>query len=638
MRRAKKARPAPKVSPPMYRTSLLGSLVLVAALTACGDDSGAPTTTSGAGGSGGESGAGGDPSGTTTTTSASTSSTTQTATSAGGGGSGGETGTGGAGGQPGTGGAGGEAGTGGSGGETGTGGAGGQPGTGGAGGTGGAPACGSPAECAAEWEQNASDHYDELVGGNVGDLADFLFAVPKGGDLHNHLTGAVYAETFLDWARSEGGWCIDANNKAIQSGSCSGANDPVPPPNDPFFDQIVRAWSMKDFVPGAETGHDHFFATFGKFGSLAGLHRNENLADIATRAASENQVYVETMFNLGKNIGELTDDNWSGTLNADDLQEAYDLALNDSQFDTELQKDINVVNTARTQYRTELGCSGGNQPAACDVGMRFIAQVSRTGARATIFGQLISAFEMAAQTPWIVGVNLSSPEDDSTSINAYALHMQMLDFLYERYAETGMSPLHITLHAGELTADYAPPAALLFHIRDAVLIGHAERIGHGLDILGENNAADTLQQMRDRNVLVETCLSSNTQILDVDGANHPLAAYIENEVPVALGTDDQGVSRSSMAGEYLRAALDQEVSYRQLKRMARDSLEHAFLPGDSLWDSIADVEAVGDCAPTDSMGLGQTPNDACADFLAESERAQAQWELERRFRVFESQQ
>ena len=50
------------------------------------------------------------------------------------------------------------------------------------------------------------------------------------------------------------------------------------------------------------------------------------------------------------------------------------------------------------------------------------------------------------------------------------------------------------------------------------------------------------------------------QILQVSGTNHPLAAYIAAGVPVALATDDQGVSRSSMAGEYMRAALDQHLA------------------------------------------------------------------------------
>src|SRR5262249_41067910 len=54
-----------------------------------------------------------------------------------------------------------------------------------------APCDGSRIDCAAKWEQNASDKFDGVVG-NPTDLAAFAKAMPKGGDLHQHLTGAVY--------------------------------------------------------------------------------------------------------------------------------------------------------------------------------------------------------------------------------------------------------------------------------------------------------------------------------------------------------------------------------------------------------------------------------------------------------------
>src|ERR1044071_4584421 len=60
----------------------------------------------------------------------------------------------------------------------------------------------TPANCAAQGEQATSDTYDGLLGDPTG-LAAFLKNVPKGGDLHNHLSGAVYAETVLGWASED---------------------------------------------------------------------------------------------------------------------------------------------------------------------------------------------------------------------------------------------------------------------------------------------------------------------------------------------------------------------------------------------------------------------------------------------------
>src|SRR6185369_1566948 len=111
------------------------------------------------------------------------------------------------------------------------------------------------------------------------------------------------------------------------------------------------------------------------------------------------------------------------------------------------------------------------------------------------------------------------------ALSNYDLHMAMLDFLHTQYTASGTSPLHVTLHAGELTPAFLPAGSTdnTFHIRHAVETGHAERIGHGLDVLSETNSAGLLTEMHDQNVLVEVCLSSNDQILQVSGAAHPLA-------------------------------------------------------------------------------------------------------------------
>lgn len=498
--------------------------------------------------------------------------------------------------------------------------------------------CGTPTECATLWEQRASDRFDAVLGDPTA-LTEFLRAVPKGGDLHNHLTGAVYAETYLGWAKTDGDCVNPTTFSVVFANQCSASNQPVPTSGS-FYDSIVRAWSMQDFVPGAQTGHDHFFATFGKYGAVAGAHRDDTLADIMTRAADENQVYIETMFNLGKNVGTLAASVWSGPLTAADLPAFYDALVANPGFAAAVANDAAVVRSAEAGSKATLGCDDLSPAPGCEVGVRFIAQVSRTGALDQLFGQLVSAYEMAKAAPQIVGANLSSPEDDTTSINNYDLHMAMLDFLHTKYTATATSPLHLTLHAGELVPAYLPPnsTANTFHIRHAVETGHAERIGHGIDIMSETDPSGLMDMMRDRKVLVEVCLSSNDQILEVRGTDHPLAQYLAHGVPVALATDDQGVSRSSMAGEYKRAALDQHLGYRQLKTIARTSLEHAFLPGPSVWTSLAQGQPVADCAPTATMGIGDPPNPACEAFLAASERARFQWELERRFLAFESQQ
>ncbi len=104
-------------------------------------------------------------------------------------------------------------------------------------------------------------------------------------------------------------------------------------------------------------------------------------------------------------------------------------------------------------------------------------------------------------------------------------------------------------------------------------------------------------------------------------------------VPVALATDDEGVSRSDMTHEYLRGVEDQNLSYTDLKRMARTSLEHAFVSGGSLWSDGKSFAPVKECYG--AIQHGAAPSPACQKFLDSSEKARLQLKLEQQFREFE---
>ncbi len=150
----------------------------------------------------------------------------------------------------------------------------------------------------------------------------------------------------------------------------------------------------------------------------------------------------------------------------------------------------------------------------------------------------------------------------------------------------------------------------------------------------ETNADALLREMAEGHVMVEINLSSNEAILGVKGAEHPFPIYLAAKVPVALSTDDEGVSRIDLTHEYVRAALDYNLTYDNLKKLARTGMEHDFLPGESLWARPDDFTAPAKACQGQMLG-GDTPAAACKSFLAGSEKAAAQWELERRFLAFE---
>jgi adenosine deaminase len=208
--------------------------------------------------------------------------------------------------------------------------------------------------------------------------------------------------------------------------------------------------------------------------------------------------------------------------------------------------------------------------------------------------------------------------------------MRIVGFMHTLYPK-----VHITLHAGELAPGLVPYEGLCCHIRLAVEQAHAERIGHGVDVMYEDRPDDLLREMAAKHVMVEINLTSNDVILGVAGKDHPLPIYRKFGVPVALSTDDEGVSRINLTHEYVRAVETYGLRYADLKKMVRESIEHAFLPGDSLWSAPEGFGREVSACAADEAGV-EKPSSRCAAFLAASEKAREQWELERRFRDFEA--
>jgi adenosine deaminase len=265
----------------------------------------------------------------------------------------------------------------------------------------------------------------------------------------------------------------------------------------------------------------------------------------------------------------------------------------------------------------------------CKITFRYLYQILRGFPKEQVFAQTLLGFETASADSRFVGINFVMPEDGTISMADYGVQMKFVGFLHGLYPK-----VHISLHAGELAPGLVPPEGLCCHIRLAVEDAYAERIGHGVDVMHEDRPIELLKEMAAKHVMVEINLTSNDGILGVAGKDHPFPVFRKYHVPVALSTDDEGVSRINLTHEYVRAAETYALSYVDLKQLVRTGIEHTFLPGASLWrEPDAFTRAVAGCAQ-DSPGTAK-PSAACTAFLKSSEKAQQQWELERRFREFE---
>jgi len=464
-------------------------------------------------------------------------------------------------------------------------------------------------------------------------LRVFLQRFPKGGDIHTHLSGAVYAERYLDWAMADG-YCVDAKTVQVVAPKDCGKTSTTFPAADllqsahkSVYQALIDRWSLRNLAFAGRPGHDQFFDAFAGFDLLASAPNRggDMLADVANRAAAQVITYLELLHtSQGAPVKAMALAlRWNG-----DLAEMRRQLLNNG-LATLVGEGSHALTQMEAQKALILGCvSNANQPA-CQVIIRYQQQTNRTQAPAQVFAQLVYAFELATADPRVVGVNLVAPEDDPVALRDYGLHMAMIKFLRPLYPR-----VKVSLHAGELALGLVPPERLRSHIRQAVEVAGAERIGHGVAIAYEDDALRLLQTMRQRRTLVEICLTSNETILNVRGSAHPFSLYRSHGVPVTLASDDEGVSRIDLTHEYQLALQRYRLRYADLKHLARNSLEYSFLAGPSLWQGNAFKRMASSCA-SDRLGA-RSPSRGCAAFLAASDRAQAQWRLEAEFAAFEA--
>lgn len=455
--------------------------------------------------------------------------------------------------------------------------------------------------------------------------------MPKGGDIHSHLSGAVYAEHYLEWAAADG-YCVDPEAEVLVEPKACGQDSTYFPASEllnrtAIYDALIDDWSTRNLPFAGQPGHDQFFQAFGGFSAISdsASRQDDMVAEVANRAASQHISYLELMLTMqGSEVRQLGREvGWNSNF-AQMRRQLLDRGL----MDLVAKGSQRLANLDR-EVSTTLGCGTPSAQPGCEVTVRYLQQTTRTRSPQEVFAQFVYAYELAKASPRVVGINLVAPEDHPVALRDYTVQMEMLKFLHSQFPE-----VNVSLHAGELTLGLVPPDDLRFHIRQAVEVAQAKRIGHGVDIFYENDPFELMAEMRRRGVLVEICLTSNEVILNVQDQEHPFQQYLAAGVPVALASDDEGISRIDLSNEFLLAALRYNLGYKDLKRLARNSLEYSFLKGASLWQS-PEFTAVNPVCANDRPGSASVSGD-CTALLQVSDRARSQWQLESQFAEFEA--
>ncbi|EHH66953.1 adenosine deaminase family protein [Gluconobacter morbifer] len=461
-------------------------------------------------------------------------------------------------------------------------------------------------------------------------LGLFLRAFPKGADLHNHLAGAVYAENMLDWAARDN-LCVSVTQQRILDRACPHPHTGELPATAlagqaDVENRLVDAMSMRAFVPTPDdaSGHDHFFSAFRRFDVMDTPHAGDMLAEARDRAARDHVTYLELMVSPG--IGPMIGAGFRHPLQGDGFPAAHQALA--PEIPALVQKARAETDAMEAQAQAVLKCGTSQAHPGCDVTTRYLFQTLRTLPPHAVYAQLDAGYATVRADARFVGLNIVAPEDNPVAMRDYDLHMRMFQWL------NGVYPgVKLSLHAGELTTGLVPTDGLRHHIREAVRTAGALRIGHGVDVALEDDPPALLDIMARQHVMVEINLTSNDEILGVKGADHPFNLYRRAGVPLALSTDDEGVSRGDLTQEYLRAVQTYDLSYADIRQLSRNGLEYAFLPGDSLWANHQVGTRVAACQTT---SLAEQPGGTCGDFLKTSEKARLQWALETRFASFET--
>jgi adenosine deaminase len=150
----------------------------------------------------------------------------------------------------------------------------------------------------------------------------------------------------------------------------------------------------------------------------------------------------------------------------------------------------------------------------------------------------------------------------------------------EALRQADSAGLPITIHAGEGFGSLS--------IRQALELGHATRIGHGTRL---HEDPDLLREVRERRIVLEVCLTSNVQTRVASSYRaHPLRAYFDQGVRIALCTDNRLMSGVTLTREYEHARDALGFTWEELVRLARGGFEAAFAGEDTREDLLAEFD------------------------------------------------
>ncbi|WP_084566966.1 adenosine deaminase family protein [Congregibacter litoralis] len=387
------------------------------------------------------------------------------------------------------------------------------------------------------------------------ELYRFLYAMPKGGDLHNHLSGSIRSEWFyeLALAQQKNGYryytrvkinncrpygsnaftetpylMLFVNVQESNYETLSACEKEEYLPLDELNAEEKEAWLDSLRLDKAHEGRDEFFQTHWQ--RMGDLYFNPHLAADALvmnmqKFGAEGLLYMESMIGVFGFI-----DPGGQALTPDDVARIYRARLQD---------DDALATGVEVRLQTTI--------------LRFLPDADE---------HLRYLYDFTSRhNDLFVAVNMVGRED-----NDKGYPLRFLETL--RDLRRSYNNVRLSIHAGEVDEPNS-------HVSDTLLLG-ADRIGHGVNLISD---PDTMRLMRNGAYLVEINLVSNLLLEYVrDYSEHPFPEYLRTDIPVALSTDDRGMWDSNLTDEFYVAVKEFNLSWDELLLLSRNSIAHGFLP------------------------------------------------------------
>ena len=414
----------------------------------------------------------------------------------------------------------------------------------------------------------SADWFEEVKrSGNDEDLYRVLYHMPKGGDLHNHLSGSNFSEWMYDLAlqQRERGYqyytkvrienCADyggnqfgrdpylllfRNIMAIEYDSLNDCEKSEFKRLEDLNDEEKAGWMDSIRLDKPYEGRDEFFSTHWPRMNALGWNpwfQAETLFLNMQAFGAEGLSYFEPQVSV------------AGMVQPDG---------------TPIPRD-EVVDILRDRLNAP-------DAKATGVTVRFQISILRFHPDAEEHLRHIYKF-VHDNNDLFVAVNMVGREDND---KGYPLRfLETLRKLRRTY-----SGVKLSIHAGEVDEPN-------YHVRDTLLLG-ANRIGHGNNLITD---PETMRLMRHGPYLIEINLISNLLLNYVnDYSEHPFPEYLRIGIPVALSTDDRGMWDSTMTDEFFVAVKEFNLSWDEVRMMSRNSLTYAFVQADEKTRLLRDFD------------------------------------------------